>query len=67
MSIRKIIKVLGCLALVLGLVSHWGNGPLGIYSAEAGAGPDAAGGEAEPKKKKKLGPADSAHRVFRYL
>ena len=64
MSIRKIIKVLGCLALVLRLVSHWNNGPLGVYSAEAGAGPVAAGGEAEPKKKKKLKVRPIVHKEF---
>ena len=64
MSIRKIIKVLGCLALVLGLFSLWNNGPLGVYSAEAGAGPDAAGGEAEPKKKKKLKVRPIVHKEF---
>ncbi|MBT05890.1 MAG: hypothetical protein CMM32_03115 [Rhodospirillaceae bacterium] len=64
MKLREIIKVLGCLALVIGLFSHWERGPLGIYPAEAGAGPDATGAEAEPKKKKKLKPRPIVHKEF---
>ena len=64
MKICGFMRVLACLALVVVLFSRWDSGPLSIYWAEAGAGPDAAGGEGEPKKKKKLQPRPLVHTEF---
>lgn len=65
MKIFGFVWMLGCVALGAVLLSQWDNGPLAIQSVEAGAGPDAAGGDGEAKpKKKKLKPRPIVHKEF---
>jgi cytochrome c553 len=63
MNICGLIKVLACLAMVLVLFSRWDDGPLSIYSAEAGAGPEAGGG-GQKTKKTALKPRLLVHKEF---